>query len=109
MPPSVTYCVPGVAGGNQPRGRNTRQSLARDSPASARSTPVVASSHPSLDEACGEAAIRVDPTDAESIAAGIREALERRDELVRLGLEHAARFSWTRTGAAMLAALEERV
>jgi len=71
-------------------------------------TPVVASSHPSLDEASGDAAVRVDPLDVESIAAGIREAVARRDELVRLGLAHAARFSWDSTGAAMLAALEER-
>ena len=72
-------------------------------------TPVVASAHPSLDEACGDAAIRVDPLDPEAIAAGIREALDRRDELVALGLAHAARFSWERTGATMLIALEERV
>ena len=71
-------------------------------------TPVVASTHASLDEACGDAAIRVDPLDAESIASGIREALARRDELVPLGLAHAARFSWERTGATMLEALEER-
>jgi glycosyltransferase involved in cell wall biosynthesis len=71
-------------------------------------TPVVASSHPSLDEACGDAAVRVDPFDVEAIAAGIRDALARRDELVPLGLAHAARFSWERTGAAMLAALVER-
>jgi len=71
-------------------------------------TPVVASDHPSLDEACGGAAVRVDPLDVEAIAAGIREALARRDELVPLGLVHAARFSWERTGATMLAALEER-
>ena len=71
-------------------------------------TPVVASAHPSLDEACGDAAIRVDPLDAAAIAAGIREAVARRDELVARGLEHAARFSWARTGATMLAALEER-
>ena len=71
-------------------------------------TPVVASAHPSLDEACGDAAIRVDPRDAAAIAAGIREAVARRDELVERGLAHAARFSWVRTGATMLAALEER-
>jgi glycosyltransferase involved in cell wall biosynthesis len=71
-------------------------------------TPVVASQHPSLDEACGDAAVRVDPLDAESIAAGIREAVARRDELVPLGLAHAARFSWERNGQTILAALEER-
>ena len=72
-------------------------------------TPVVASSHPSLDEACGDAAVRVDPLDAGAIAAGIRDAVARREELVPLGLAHAARFSWERTGAAMFAALEEHV
>ena len=71
-------------------------------------TPVVASAHPSLDEACGDAAVRVDPLDVESIAAGVREALARRDELVQRGLAHAARFSWNETGRTMLAALEER-
>jgi glycosyltransferase involved in cell wall biosynthesis len=71
-------------------------------------TPVVASAHPSLDEACGDAAVRVDPLDVAAIAAGIREAVARRDELVERGLAHAARFSWARTGAIMLAALEER-
>jgi glycosyltransferase involved in cell wall biosynthesis len=71
-------------------------------------TPVVASAHASLDEACGDAAVRVDPLDVEAIAAGIREAVARRDELVQLGLTHAARFSWRSTGALMLAALEER-
>ena len=71
-------------------------------------TPVVASIHPSLDEACGDAAIRVDPGDPASIAEGIRDAVARREELVRLGLAHAAAFSWTRTGAVMLAALEDR-
>jgi glycosyltransferase involved in cell wall biosynthesis len=71
-------------------------------------TPIVASAHPSLDEACGDAAVRVDPNDAEAIAAGIREAVARRDELVPRGLAHAARFSWERTGTVILAALEER-
>jgi glycosyltransferase involved in cell wall biosynthesis len=71
-------------------------------------TPVVASSDPSLDEACGGIAVRVDATDPAAIAAGIREAVARRDELVPLGLAHAAQFSWTRTAATILAALEER-
>jgi glycosyltransferase involved in cell wall biosynthesis len=70
--------------------------------------PVVVSSHPSLDEAAGEAAVRVDPHDAEAIAAGIRRALEDRERLVAAGLEHAARFDWSATGAAMLDAVEAR-
>jgi glycosyltransferase involved in cell wall biosynthesis len=68
--------------------------------------PVVASSHPSLDEACGDAAIRADSLDAEAIAAAIESALERRDELVSRGLEHAKAFTWLANGKAHLAAWE---
>jgi alpha-1,3-rhamnosyl/mannosyltransferase len=68
--------------------------------------PVVASSHPSMDEACGEAAVRVEPEDADAIAAGVRQALDRRDELVATGLAHAARFSWRRCGEIHLKAFE---
>lgn len=68
--------------------------------------PVVASSHPSLDEACGDAAVRADPDDPEAIAAGIREALARRDELRALGLAHAARFTWLACGEVHLRAFE---
>ena len=64
--------------------------------------PVVASSHPSLDEASGAAAVRADPEDPEAIAAAIRNALARRDELRALGLAHAATFSWRRTGEIFL-------
>jgi glycosyltransferase involved in cell wall biosynthesis len=68
--------------------------------------PVVASSHPSLDEAAGAAAVRADPHDAEALAQAVRAALERRDELVVLGLEHARRFTWLENGRAHLAAWE---
>jgi len=70
--------------------------------------PAVVSSHASLDEACGTAAVRVDPHDPAAIAKGVAEALERREELARAGLEHAARFTWGRTGETMLAALVAR-
>ena len=61
-------------------------------------TPCVVSSHPSLDEACGDAAIRVDPERPEAIAAGIERALAERDELSRRGRDHAARFTWRENG-----------
>jgi glycosyltransferase involved in cell wall biosynthesis len=66
--------------------------------------PCVVSAHPSLDEACGDAAVRADPEDPEAVAAGIREALEQRDELVPRGLAHAARFTWRACGEAHLRA-----
>jgi alpha-1,3-rhamnosyl/mannosyltransferase len=65
--------------------------------------PVVCSSHGSMDEACGDAAVRADPEDPAAMAAAIESALSRRDELVSCGLAHAARFSWAETGRAFLA------
>jgi glycosyltransferase involved in cell wall biosynthesis len=72
--------------------------------AMASGVPVVASAHESIDEACGDAAVRADPQKAEAIAAAIEEALLRRDELVVRGQAHAARFSARSTGEAFLAA-----
>src|SRR5207249_110547 len=60
--------------------------------------PCVVSSHPSLDEAAGDVAVRADPDDAEAIAAAVREAIARRDDLVERGLAHARRFTWLETG-----------
>ena len=60
--------------------------------------PCVVSSHPSLDEACGDAAVRADPESPEEFADGIRRALADRDELVERGLDHARRFTWLETG-----------
>jgi glycosyltransferase involved in cell wall biosynthesis len=77
--------------------------------AMASGVPVVASAHPSLDEASGDAAVRADPDSAEAISAALEEALRRRDELVPRGLGHAARFSWTGTGRTMLDAFSARL
>jgi glycosyltransferase involved in cell wall biosynthesis len=60
--------------------------------------PCVVSAHPSLDEASGDAAVRVDPESPEAVAEGVREALRRRDELVPRGLAHARRFDWVECG-----------
>ena len=46
--------------------------------AMACATPAVVSSHPSMDEASGDAAVRVDPGAPKSIAAGIGRALAQR-------------------------------
>ena len=76
--------------------------------AMASGVPVVASAHESLDEACGDAAVRADPDDASAIGAALEDALRRRDELVARGLAHAARFTWGETGRAMLDAYSAR-
>ena len=70
--------------------------------AMASGVPCVVSSHPSLDEASGDAAVRVDPESPEAIAAGIGEALAMREALVARGLQHASRFTWLATGRAFL-------
>jgi glycosyltransferase involved in cell wall biosynthesis len=67
-------------------------------------TPCVVSSHPSLDEASGEAAVRADPEDADAIAAALERAFADRGELVPRGVAHAARFTWLANGRAHLAA-----
>jgi glycosyltransferase involved in cell wall biosynthesis len=69
-------------------------------------TPCVVSSHPSLDEAAGDAAVRADPDDPAAIAAAVEQAIARTDELVRKGAEHAAPFTWLANGRDHLAAWE---
>jgi len=60
--------------------------------------PCVVSSHPSLDEACGDAAVRADPESPEAFAEAIGRALAEREQLVARGLAHSARFDWLETG-----------
>jgi alpha-1,3-rhamnosyl/mannosyltransferase len=74
--------------------------------AMASGAPVVASSHPSLDEACGDAAVRADPESPEGIAAAVREALARAEELRALGLAQARRFTWRRVGETFVEGFE---
>ena len=74
--------------------------------AMASGSPVVASAHPSMDEASGEAAVRADPESAQSIADGIREAVARHDDLRARGLEHARAITWRRVGETFLEGYE---
>jgi glycosyltransferase involved in cell wall biosynthesis len=69
--------------------------------------PVVVSSHESLDEASGEAALRADPESPEAFAAAIEQAALNRERLIALGLEHAKSFSWRSVGETFLRAYEE--
>jgi glycosyltransferase involved in cell wall biosynthesis len=74
--------------------------------AMASGVPVVASSHESLDEAAGKVALRADPDDPEAWAEALTAAAGRREELGRLGVERARRFTWRRVGETMLAVWE---
>ncbi|MFL6036138.1 MAG: glycosyltransferase family 4 protein [Gaiellaceae bacterium] len=56
--------------------------------------PVVTSSGTAMAEVVDGAAVLVDPTDSQAIAAGIAEAIRRRDELAPRGRTRAAGFSW---------------
>jgi glycosyltransferase involved in cell wall biosynthesis len=69
--------------------------------------PVVASSHPSMDEASGDVAFRADPEDPVAIAAAIERAIAEGPARRAAGIRHAARFTWRAAGEAMLAGYEE--
>ena len=60
----------------------------------ATGTPVVTSAGSAPAELADGAAVLVDPLDVDAIAAGIEEAVARRDELRTAGLERARGFSW---------------
>jgi glycosyltransferase involved in cell wall biosynthesis len=69
----------------------------------ASGTPALVSSHPSLDEASGDVALRADPDDPEAFAAALEAAL---DTPRGVGVDHAARFTWRACGEAVLAGYE---
>ena len=70
----------------------------------ASGTPVVTVADPALVEVAGDAAVVVG---AESLADGIRRALEERDRLVAAGLERARAFSWEATAEATVRSTRE--
>lgn len=71
--------------------------------AMAAGAPVVTSQVSSMPEVAGGAAVLVDPTDVGSIAAGIRSAIDRREELSRAGRVRAAGWTWLDVGRETLA------
>jgi glycosyltransferase involved in cell wall biosynthesis len=67
--------------------------------AQAAGVPVVTSNTSSLPEVAGDAAVYVDPTSAQKIAAGIQQVLRSKDEAALLkekGYKNIQRFSWER-------------
>ncbi|MEZ5295437.1 MAG: hypothetical protein R2697_03930 [Ilumatobacteraceae bacterium] len=59
------------------------------------------------EEAAGGAAVLVDPTDVDSIAGGVVEAMSRRDVLVDAGRSRVSSASWAASAAATAAAYRE--
>ncbi len=71
--------------------------------------PVVTSAGSAMEEVAGGAAVLVDPLDVEAIAAGIEEAIGRRDDLRARGLQRVRAFSWDDAARLTLAVYEEAV
>jgi glycosyltransferase involved in cell wall biosynthesis len=73
--------------------------------------PVVTGRFGSISEVGGAACVYVDSRSAEALAAGMAEVLgwdaKTRADRVEQGRRHAATFSWNRTAAQTIAALEE--
>ena len=65
-------------------------------------TPVVTSRGTAMEEVAGGAAVLVDPLSVAEIAAGIREASSRRDDLAPAGLARAQEHTWQRTADAVV-------
>jgi glycosyltransferase involved in cell wall biosynthesis len=69
--------------------------------------PVVTSAGGATEEVAGGAAVLVDPHDPAAIAAGIEDAIARRDELRGRGLERARAFSWDESARRTLEVYDE--
>ena len=69
--------------------------------------PVVTSRGSATEEVADGAAVLVDPPDPEAIAAGLEEAIARREELRRLGLGARSAFSWDRVADETVAVYRE--
>lgn len=71
--------------------------------AMATGCPVVTSNVSSLPEVAGDAAVLVDPTDTNSIAEGISEAMRQKKTLSAKGIKQAAKFGWEKAAKETLA------
>jgi glycosyltransferase involved in cell wall biosynthesis len=69
--------------------------------------PVVAARNEALEEVSGGAAVLVDPLDPDAIAAGLHEAIDRREELRPLGLARARVFDWRKVARETVAVYRE--
>jgi len=72
-------------------------------------TPVVTSRDSAMAEVAAGAAELVEPTDVDSIAAGIERAVGRREELRAAGIERARAFGWEATAEAVVGCYRKAV
>jgi glycosyltransferase involved in cell wall biosynthesis len=73
-------------------------------------TPVIASSSSSIPEVAGNAALLLSPFKPSPWASAIKELFsdrEKREELIKKGLERAREFSWDKTARQVLAVYQE--
>lgn len=78
--------------------------------AMAQGIPVLSSNRSALPEACGDAALLVDPLDGDALAAGLGRLIqdaELRAALVLAGLRRAADFTWERAVSSTWAVYQE--
>ncbi len=78
--------------------------------AMAHGIPVLSSNRSALPEACGDAALLIDPMDGEALAHGVRRLIEDgelRSRLIQAGRTRAAEFSWQRAVTRTWAVYEE--
>jgi glycosyltransferase involved in cell wall biosynthesis len=69
--------------------------------------PVVAGRNEASEEIAGSAAVLVDPLDPDAIAAGMAEAVDRRDDLRQRGLERVRAFDWREVARATIEVYRE--
>jgi len=69
--------------------------------------PVLAARNEAAAEVAGGAAVLVDPLDPDAIAAGIAEAVDRREELRERGLARARAFDWRKVAHATVEVYRE--
>lgn len=69
-------------------------------------TPVIVPMESAQTEVAGPDAFRVNPDDPASVAAGLSEAIERREELRYVLADHARAFTWDRTAEGIEAVWE---
>ena len=71
--------------------------------------PVVTSKISSMPEVAGDAAVLVDPTKPEDIAAGIGKVLSDRNKWIEKGREQAKKFSWEKAAKETLEVYKEAI